>query len=182
MLAVIPLFPNYQTHGGIMITTRTAAISIVLGLATLAAPSAYAQQVIGPTKASELVALTNANGSIPCPGQSNWEAVNFLPLRGTTLAIPVTEVLVVTEIAIDRLNPLGKNTNDLSAWLVSGGGTAPNPFARQSATLDSNGIGGATLTIPQGIRVPSGATLCVEKITTGGFREAFAYGYLAPNQ
>jgi hypothetical protein len=163
-----------------MITTRSAAISIVLGLTTLAAPAAYAQQ-IGPAKASELIAL-KGSGSTPCPGQSNWNAVNFLPLSGTTLKIPVTEVLVVTQLAIVRLNPLGKNTNDLSAWLVSGGGTAPNSFARQSVTLDSNGIGGSTLTIPQGIRVPSGATVCVENTTTGGFREAYAYGYLAANQ
>jgi hypothetical protein len=157
-----------------MITTRSAAIPIVLGLATSAAPPAYAQIA----KASELIALTNESGSTRCPGQSNWNAVTFLPLSGTTLTIPPGKVLVITELAVLRLNPVGKNTNDLSAWLVTGGGTAGNPVARQSVTLDGNGIGGATLTIPQGIRVPSGATVCVEN-TIGGFREAYAYGYLA---
>jgi hypothetical protein len=162
-----------------MITTRSAVIPIVLGLATSGAPPAYAQ--IGPAKASELIALTNGSGSTSCPGQSNWNAVTFLPLSGTTFTIPLGKVLVITELAVLRLNPGGKNTNDLSAWLVTGGGAAGNPVARQSVTLDGNGIGGASLTIPQGIRVPSGATVCVEN-TTGGFREAYAYGYLAPNK
>lgn len=162
-----------------MITTRSAAIPIVLGLATSAAPPAYAQ--IGPAKASELVALTNGSGSTPCPGQSNWNAVTFLPLSGTTFKIPTGNVLVITELAVLRKYPGVTNTNDFSAWLVTGGGIAGNPVATQSVTLDSNGIGGATLTIPQGIRVPSGATVCVEN-TTGGFRQVYAYGYLAPNQ
>jgi hypothetical protein len=163
-----------------MITTRSAAIQIALGLATLAAPPAYAQ--MGPTKASELIALTNGSGSTPCPGQSNWTAVTFLPLSGTFLKIPAGNVLVITQLSILRLNPGAPNTNDLSAWLVTGVGVANNTVARQSVSLDGNGIGGATMTIPQGLRVPSGATVCVEKLFTSGFREAYAYGYLAPNQ
>jgi hypothetical protein len=159
-----------------MITARSAAIPIVLGLATSAAPPAYAQ--IGPAKASQLIALTNASGSTRCPGQSNWNAVTFLPLSGTTFTIPPGKVLIITELAVLRHNPGAGNTNDLSAWLVAGGGAAANPVATQSVTLDGNGIGGATLTIPQGIRVPSGATVCVEN-TTSGFRQAYAYGYLA---
>ena len=161
-------------------TTRIAAIPIVLGLATLAAPPAHAQ--MGPTKASQLIALTNGGGSTPCPGQSNWDAVTFLPLSGTFLKITAGDVLVITELAILRLNPGEPNTNDLSSWLVTGVGVANNTVARQSVTLDRNGIGGATMTIPQGIRVPSGATVCVEKLFTSGFREAYAYGYLAPNE
>jgi hypothetical protein len=101
-----------------MITTRSATIPIVLGLATSAAPPAYAQ--IGPAKASELIALTNGSGSTPCPGQSNWNAVTFLPLSGTTFKIPPGNVLVITELAVTAPKSRG-DEHERSQRVVSDG-------------------------------------------------------------
>jgi hypothetical protein len=143
-------------------------------LSLLSALSAAAG-VIGPEKASQVVTLTNGNGSDPCPGQSNWNAVRFSPSEGT-FSIPTGQVLVVTELVLTVLHTEEASKNDLVAWLNSG---VANVVARQSMALDSSGLGGSTLTFPQGIPFKAGEVLCVENPRIAGdFTEAFAYAYL----
>jgi hypothetical protein len=151
--------------------------SLVMTLSLLSAVSAAAG-VIGPEKASQVVTLTNGNGSDPCPnGASNWNAVRFSPVAGT-FSIPAGQVLIVTELVLTVLHTEESSKNDLVAWLLSGP-TNINVVARQSMALDSGGLGGSTLTFPQGIPFKAGEVLCVENPRIAGdFTEAFAYGYL----
>ncbi len=151
------------------------ALALELSLDSLATGPAFAGGVLGPSKPAQLIALTSRAGADACPGQSGWDAVDFLPLHGETFDVPAKQVLIVTELTLVRFGG-APSSNEACAWLVTG---PDNIVARQSTALDSVGAGGSTMTIPQGFAVRHGETLCVEHATFGS-RNVWAYGYLAP--
>jgi hypothetical protein len=153
-----------------------------IGLATLLAGSAHAG-VLGPTKPSQLVNLLASPvlSGTAC-GHPAFDIQNAADGTRQPFDIPPGQVLVVT--GLEWNSAFGTASTQALAFLViqsPDGLTCNAAFSTSGAVTDAWGNADATLTIPNGIAVKSGAHLGLQ-VTNGTLNRAKLYGYLAKDR
>jgi hypothetical protein len=148
---------------------RLAVLAVGLGL-----PPSSDAGTVAPSKPSDLRTLVGIfGGGTPCPGSPALRAVDRQQNpNGTTSAfsIPAGRVFVVTSFDVQAANAPG-TTAEIDLFVSNGTGDA-SFMARCGGLAGNNGSAVAACTIPPGVAVKAGSTLCflgANSVTVHGF-------------
>ena len=142
---------------------------LLLALFTLilCVPPSSTAGAVAPKKPSDLRTVLGLPSSVPCPGLSSLRAVDLQQNPdGTTgpFSIPVGNVFIVTSFDTEGSGAVG--TGGGAALIISDGTGGSSLIARCDGVAASNGLVSGSCTLPIGVPVKGGSTLCYTPTTS----------------
>lgn len=155
---------------------RVASLGLVLLSVVFSASGAFAGLL--PTKASALVTALSSPTGCPISGGPVLDVRVNADATTSAFTIPAGQVFVITGFGW-KVTALTPNIVTVTT-LVLVNGASFVPVLSSSAVADGAGAAAAQVTIPNGVAVKSGTSVCVA--ASGTFVEMDVHGYFAKDK